>query len=167
MPYEWIDIPAAEGDATPPVAELHMWPYRSLLRRQFVQFIGATAALIALPLLAVLGSPVVWALMPFLLAMLAGLWLALSRSYRDGEVLEKLRIWPDRVTLIRHTPRKPDQTWQANPHWVRVELAATTGPVPNYLTLTGGPRDVEVGAFLSEDERKTLEYDIRQALRAA
>jgi uncharacterized membrane protein len=28
--------------------------------------------------------------------------------------------------------------------------------VPNYVTLSGAGREVEIGAFLSEDERKAL-----------
>ena len=161
MPYEWI-TPHGAPDA--PQAELHLWPYRSLLRRDFVVFIAATAALITLPLLAVLGSPVVWALLPFLLAMLAGVWLALNRSYSDGEQREDLKIWQDRVTLTRHTPRKPTQTWEANPHWVRVEMHEDSGPVPFYLTLKGGPREVEIGAFLSPPERRALLGELRRAL---
>ncbi|MEJ6477254.1 MAG: DUF2244 domain-containing protein [Octadecabacter sp.] len=162
MPYEWI-TPATGDDA--PKAELHLWPYRSLLRRDFVIFIAGTAALVALPLVAVLGSPVVWALLPFLLLMLAGIWFALNRSYRDGEIVEELRLWDDHITLTRHTPRKPIQTWEANPHWVRVQAHETGGPVPYYLTLKGGPRDVEIGVFLSEEERRALEWELRRKLR--
>ncbi|PHQ79009.1 MAG: hypothetical protein COB65_13165 [Thalassobium sp.] len=160
MPVEWI-TPPDTPDA--PRAELHLWPYRSLLRRDFVIFIAGTATLVTLPLLAVIGSPVLWALLPFLAAMIAGVWLALNRSYRDGELLEELRIWDDRATLTRHTPRKPTQTWEANPHWIRVELHEGGGPVPFYLTLKGGPREVEIGAFLSEDERRALYGDLRRA----
>ena len=57
MPYQWL----------PPTGEtqrLHLWPYRSLPRRGMVWFIGGTAALIAVPLLGVLGSPVLWGLLP-------------------------------------------------------------------------------------------------------
>lgn len=160
MPCEWITPPDAP-DA--PRAELHLWPYRSLLRRHFVIFIAVTATLVTLPLLAVIGSPVLWALLPFLAAMIAGVWLALNRSYRDGELLEELRIWEDRATLTRHTPRKPTQTWEANPHWIRVELHEVGGPVPFYITLKGGPREVEIGAFLSDDERRALVGELRRA----
>ena len=39
MPYEWIE----PTDPDAPKVELHLWPYRSLLRREFVIFIAATA----------------------------------------------------------------------------------------------------------------------------
>ena len=54
--------------------------------------------------------------------------------------------------------------WQANPHWVRVTLHKTGGPVPNYLTLRGNGREVEIGAFLAEEERLTLQHELRRAL---
>ena len=85
MPYQWITPPTAGAEA-----ELHLWPYRSLPRRGFVWFIGGTAAALTVPLLAVLGSPILWGLLPFMLLVLWALWWALSRSYRDGAILEVL-----------------------------------------------------------------------------
>ena len=165
MPYEWIDRPEAR-DGPPPEAELHLWPYRSLLRRHFVAFMGATAALITVPMLALLGSPIVWGVLPFFLIVFGGLWAALNRSYRDGEVLEELRLWPERVTLTRHNPSGEQQDWEANPHWVRVTLHGEGGPVKHYLTLTGAGRAVEIGAFLSEEERQNLYRDLASRLGA-
>jgi uncharacterized membrane protein len=47
---------------------------------------------------------------------------------------------------------------------VQVQLYPTGGPVPQYLTLKGGGREVELGAFLSEDERRTLKDDLHRRL---
>lgn len=174
MPYEWLIEPkqapeqsgaSFTGDA--PRARLHLWPFRSLPKRGFVWVIAVTAALISLPLFPVMGTPILWGLLPFLLLAVWGLWFALQRSYRDGEVVEDLTIWPDRVTLVRHGPHGQRQEWQANPHWVRLTLYETGGPVPNYLTLRGNGREVEIGAFLSEDERLALIHDLRRALEHA
>jgi uncharacterized membrane protein len=160
MPYEWLP---PEGETH----RLHLWPYRSLPRRGFVWFIGGTAALIAVPLLAVIGSPVLWGLLPFLVAAVWALWWALQRSYRDGDIVEDLTLTPDQVTLTRHGPHGRRQDWQAKTHWVRVERHDTGGPVRHYLTLQGGPREVELGAFLTEGERLALEWELRSRLRDA
>jgi len=175
MPYEWltqIQAPDDSGACSDSAEDalttcLHLWPYRSLPRRGFVWFIGGTALLLGVPLLAVLGSPVLWGLLPFLLLAIAAIWYALHRSYRDGEIVEELTLTPDRIILTRHGPRGRRQDWQANTHWVRVELHPKGGPVPNYLTLHGGDRLVEIGAFLSEDERLALAGELNTALRAA
>lgn len=145
---------------------LHLWPYRSLPRRGMVWFIGGTATLITIPLFAVIGSPVLWALLPFLLAAIAGIWWALNRSFKDGEILEDLCLSPTEITLTRLGPRGKRQDWAANPHWVRVTLHETKGPVPHYLTLSGNGREVELGAFLTEDERKALDIALRKKLSA-
>ncbi|MGR3484244.1 MAG: DUF2244 domain-containing protein [Paracoccaceae bacterium] len=161
MPYEWARPPDAHG------AELHAWPYRSLPRRDFVLFVGATAALVALPLLVLLGSPVMWGLLPFFLAMLAGLWWALQRSQRDGETIETLTIARDAMRLVRLEPRlRRRLEWEADPHWVRLGLDPAGGPVEQYLTLSGGGRKVELGAFLTPPERVELARELSDALTA-
>lgn len=58
MPYEWTT-------STPELQTLRLWPYRSLSETGFVWFIGTTAALIALPLVVMVGKPVLWGLLPF------------------------------------------------------------------------------------------------------
>lgn len=156
MPYEWTTPDGPDGPDAPK-AELHLWPYRSLLRRDFVIFISLTAALVLVPLMAVIGSPVLWGILPFILLMLAGIWWGLSRSYKDGEIVEELRLWPDRIELDRHDRKSGHRTWAANPYWVQVKMRQD-GPVPNYVTLKGEGREVEIGAFLSEEERAAL-YD--------
>ncbi|MGA0541575.1 DUF2244 domain-containing protein [Neotabrizicola sp. VNH66] len=157
MPYQWLP---PEGQTK----RLHLWPHRSLDQRGFVLFIGATAGLIAAPALAVLGSPVLWALLPFLLAAVGAIWFALRKNARDREIIEDLTLAPDRMVLTRHGPRRQHRAWEANPYWVRVTCHPKGGPVPNYLTLSGGPREVEIGAFLSEEERLALKNELSTAL---
>ncbi len=170
MPYEWVTdmqgAPEQSGALAPETApaELHLWPYRSLPRKGFVSFIAGTAALLMLPLMAVIGSAVLWGLLPFAVAAVWGIWWALSRSYRDGEILERLRLAPDRIDICRHVPGRPDQSWEANPYWVSVAIHPTGGPVPQYLTLKGAGREVELGAFLTPDERVTLKAEIEGRL---
>jgi uncharacterized membrane protein len=160
MPYEWL--PPSGG----PTARVHLWPYRSLSRRGFVLFIGTTAALIALPLLSLVGQSALWVLLPFLMLAVGGIWWALERSFRDAEIIEDLTLTPGMITLTRHGPRGRRQEWEANPHWVQVILHPKGGPVPNYLTLRGGPREVELGAFLSEEERLALKIEVATRLHA-
>jgi uncharacterized membrane protein len=158
MPYAWSPAP---DDAAP---HLRLWPHRSLTRRGFAAFIAATAALIVLPVVTLIGTAVAWVLLGFALLALWGLWSALRRSERDADILEDLSIGPDRVDLIRTGPRGRRQSWQANPHWVEVTLYRDSGPVPQYLTLRGGGREVELGAFLTEEERVALAGEVRAAL---
>jgi len=162
MPYEWTPRPPHDD----PQWQLSLWPYRSLLRKHFVIFIGATIALCAFPLLMFLGNAVLWGLLPFFALVISGLWYALHVSYRRGELLEQLTVDESHARLTRHNPNGDVQDWQANRYWVTAHLHPKGGPVENYITLRGGDREVEIGAFLDADERLVLYDDLRQALRA-
>lgn len=160
MPYEWMptDTPGA------PKAELHLWPFRSLPRRGFVWIMGMGFAMMLVPLLAFVGSVTLWWLLPFALGALGALWFFIEKSYKDGEILEELIIRHDQMTLTRHGPRGAFHEWTANPYWVTVEIHRSKGPVPNYVTLKGNGREVEIGAFLSEKERPKLYQELTETL---
>ena len=68
------------------------------------------------------------------------------------------------MLLTRQGPGKRRQSWEANPHWVTVSLHEKGGRVPQYLTLRGAGREVELGAFLSEDERVVLQREVTDML---
>lgn len=159
MPYHWSPAPNPEDGES-----LRLWPHQSLPKAGFVGFIGATAVLISVPLFALLGTVALWVLLPFLLAAVSALWLALSRSYRDNAIVEQLVLSPTLLHLTRTGPRNRHREWQTNPHWVRLTLHRTGGPVPNYVTLAAAGREIEIGAFLSEDERTALHADLAERL---
>jgi uncharacterized membrane protein len=159
MPYQWLPPEQHEN-------HLHAWPHRSLTPDGFAAFFAATGVLVALPALTLLGSPALWGLLPFAVLAVGGMWWAIRRNQRDGDILEDLTLTPVSLRLTRHGPRGRRQDWQANPHWVQITLHATGGPVPNYLTLRGNGREVELGAFLSEEERIALRAELQDRLRA-
>lgn len=175
MPYEWMtplteapadDAPGfAEGAA--PIAVLHLWPYRSLPKRGFAVVMGMAFAAVLIPVSAFIGTLAWWWLIVPALTVLGALWWFLDRSYRDGEILEELEIWPDHIRLTRTGPRRQRAEWEVNIYWVSLSQHETGGPVPHYLTLGGGGRDVEIGAFLSEDERPRLHDEIARTLTLA
>ncbi len=71
----------------------------------------------------------------------------------------------DRLILTRSDPGRPDRIWQTNPYWVRLALRQN-GPVEDYLVLTDGKREVELGAFLAPEERMALRNDLARRLEA-
>ncbi len=157
MPYEWLP-------PSGPETRLHLWPHRALTPGGFAGFVAVTAAMMAVPMLALVGTPALWGVLGFAALAMVGVWAALRRSDADRAITEDLTLSPDRITLVRTGPRGRQQAWEANPYWVRVVLHAKAGPVPNYVTLQGGPREVELGAFLSEDERIALQREVQAAL---
>jgi uncharacterized membrane protein len=88
-----------------------------------------------------------------------GLWHAIQRSYRGAATREVLLLTRQSLTLTRSDPGREARVWQTNPYWVRVGLRAN-GPVEDYLVLTDGRREIELGAFLSPEERISLRGDL-------
>ncbi len=160
MPYEWTT--RVDPDQT----SLTLRPYRSLPLRGFVLFIAATALMLLLPLLILVGTALLWGILPFIILVVSGTWWAFRRNYRDGALTETLTLSAERMTLVRRTPDGAEQHWEANPYWVAVKLYPTGGPVQQYLTLKGDGREVELGRFLTEAERQRLAGDLRQRLAA-
>lgn len=159
MPYHWTD--------TTETRTLTLWPHRSLPRKGFAAMILATFALITVPLYPVLGTAVLWGLLPFIMLAVGALWWALERSYRDGDILEELTLTPATTHLSRRNPRGDRQEWDCATHWARAEMHQQGGPVPFYVTLSGNGRRVEIGAFLSEPERQALYGELAEALKTA
>ena len=151
MPYE-----ISEDTNDPQSKIIEIWPYNSLKPKGFVLFLGSTFVLISFPLFNVLGTTVFWGLLPFLLAAFMGVWIALRRSLNDRQVLEQLTLSKEEIALIRQNPTGEHKRWVCSPYWAKLNIYETEGPVANYITLTGNGKEVELGSFLSEDERKAL-----------
>ena len=159
MPYRWTT-----DDPTRPDQELKLWPHNSLPPKGFAAFILATFTLATLPLYGLLGTALLWGMLPFFLVALAGMYYALRRNEADRRILEVLTISREDLHLTRYNPKGDTQDWHCNPYWAKVALHQTGGPVPNYVTLNGSGREVEIGAFLSEDERKALYAELQDRL---
>lgn len=155
MPYRWTDD-------TPGERTLTLWPHQSLTPEGVAWFVGGTALMLSIPLVAVIGSPVAWVLMGFFVAAIVGVSLAIRSNVVGRRIHEKLKLRKDSITL-QHVPRRGGPLrWEANPHWVSLSLR-DDGPVENYLTLRGGGREVELGAFLTPEERQGLYHDLSRA----
>jgi len=142
---------------------LTLWPNRSATRTGWTWVVALLAGGLALPLFGLAGTTAAWGMLPFLVAALVGLYLAVRRSHRDGRLREELRLWPDLITVVRREPDGRERRWHANPFWVRLKLR--DAHVEKYLTLEGNGREIELGAFLSPGEREALHGEIGDALR--
>jgi len=159
MPYHWTHQPSD------PTQVMHLKPHESLPPKGMATFVLATFTLILIPAMALLGTPLLWALLPFLLLAVWGMYFALRQNHKQRQIVEVLTLKKDSVELI-HSPAKGDAiTWNCNRYWTQVTKHETSGPVPNYITLKGMAREVEIGAFLSEEERITLFDDLQRAFK--
>lgn len=153
MPYTWTDT-------SPHNQELRLWPHQSLPAQGFAATILGIFALSTIPLYGLIGTVLLWGILPFMLLVLGAMWYALRRNAQDLKIIEVLTLTPDDLHLRRHTPDCAAQEWRCNPYWAQVNIHHKGGPVPQYVTLSGAGREVEIGAFLSQEERKALYADL-------
>jgi uncharacterized membrane protein len=149
-----------------PLYDVTLWPHQSLTRRGHRMAMGTAAAGFALPLFAMAGTPVFWGLAPFLLLAFGALWLAIRRNGRHLCIEERLTLWRDEMRVERREPDGRLLRWQAEPLRVRLRLHKDAR-VEDYLTLAGGGREIELGAFLAPEERVALAGEIESALTRA
>ncbi len=145
---------------------MRIWPHESLPARGMAAFVLTTFTLILIPVIPLLGSPILWGLLPFLLLAVWGIYFALQSNHRARQIMEVLSLSDDTATLVRTNPKGDVQEWSCNRYWTHVEKYEKDGPVPHYITLRGSGREVEIGAFLSEEERCDLYDDLVRALTA-
>ncbi len=157
---------AAEEPVGPKILNLKIWPHRSLSPAGFRWLMIATTLGVAIPLFALFGTSAFWVVGAFILADLLLLYGLMKLSYRDAKVLETVELWPDRLRITRTEPSGELKVFEANPHWVRVELHSTRA-VEGYLVVSASGRDVELGAFLTPQERRELAATLRQGLNDA
>lgn len=97
-----------------------------------------------------------WPVLPFAGLELLGLGVALHLSLRRGRVREFIRIDERSVVIASADAGRTVEHRFARP-WTRVELrAGAVATWPSRLLLGAMGRTVEVGAFLTESERRRL-----------
>ncbi|MFK7746369.1 MAG: DUF2244 domain-containing protein [Roseobacter sp.] len=159
MPYQWTSTP----DETP--QELRLWPHNSLPPRGLAAFVLATFTMILIPVITLLGSPVLWGLLPFAMLAVWGMYYALLRNQKARAILEVLTLDTEAAHLVRTEPSGEVKSWNCNRYWTTISKYDESGPIPHYVTLKGMGREVEIGAFLSEDERVALYDELQRAWR--
>ena len=160
MPYRW----SLQRDEQTETQVLELWPHNSLTKNGFAAFIIITFVMTLLPLIALSGTILFWGLLPFMMFALWTIWAALRQSYKNNAIFERLSFGCKMLKLIQISSSGKNKSWACEGYWSRVNLYASEGPIPFYVTLKGNGREVEIGAFLSEGERKSLYNELLNTL---
>ena len=144
---------------------MRLWPHQSLPPRGFAAFVLATFTMILIPTFTLLGTVLLWGMLPFVLLAVGGIYYALHANHRARQIEEVLVLDDQTARLTHRTARGEVKEWACNRYWTTVTKYEKDGPVPQYVTLRGEGREVEIGAFLSEEERIELYDDLQRSLR--
>ncbi|MBY8975113.1 DUF2244 domain-containing protein [Rhodobacteraceae bacterium NNCM2] len=160
---DWVDWRERHDK---PIYSVTLWPHRSMSPRLRKRMIGLAAIGLSIPLIPAWGTPVFWGLLPFLAGALGLLWLGFRSNDRSGMLREELTIWRDEMRVERYEPKGRVRRWSADPFRVRL-IMHEDGRPENYLTIRGGTREIELGAFLAPWERQELKEEVDEALARA
>jgi uncharacterized membrane protein len=89
--------------------------------------------------------------------------IVLRLVWRQGERVEEIALDARQLEVRRSAQAEP--AFQAHPYWVRLSVAGDEGSRRVMLGSRG--RQVEVGAFLSQDERRDLAAQLKLLLASA
>ena len=152
----------APSPASGEAVSVAVLPHRSLTRRGLIAFVvaqglaaGGFAALAA------------WrgnVFAPgFALIELAIVAICLARVWKASGTSQIVTITPSRVDVAMLPGADPAHF---HPYWVRVRMEAGRWPGwPSRLLLGSHGREVEIGAFLNDDERRDLAQRLTELLR--
>ena len=120
-----------------------------------------------LPIIPFIGSPIGTTLTIFSGLTFYLFLTLLQKSFQQGHIFEEISISKNKIVVVHQEKNKEKKTWEGNPYWTSVHVDFHNQKLKNYLTLAGKGRHIELGAFLSPDERIELGDKIQIALAKA
>ena len=91
----------------------------------------------------------------------------LGKNFQSGQLYEEIKISSEKIEISHTEKNRKKLTWEGNPFWTKVIIEDKANKVENYLTIRERGRCIELGAFLSPDERIDLKNEIQNALAKA
>lgn len=102
-----------------------------------------------------------WPVFGFFAIDMVLVYLAFKLNYQDARRYETLQLTDTTLTVERVAPSGKRERWRFQPYWLQVEIEDHPAP-DSALTLRSHGRIVEIGSFLTADEK----IDLANALRA-
>ena len=158
---DWKD---SEGSS---LLRMRLVPNRSLDGHGTKIVSGIIACGFLLPIIPFIGSPIGTTLTIFSGLTFYLFLTLLQKNFQAGHTFEEILISKRKIIVVHKEKNKEQKTWEGNPYWTKVDVDIHNAKLKNYLTLAGKGRHIELGAFLSPDERIELRDKIQNALAKA
>ncbi|WIY52851.1 DUF2244 domain-containing protein [Devosia sp. YIM 151766] len=136
--------------------------------------LGAAGGWVALTLAAIVGAPFLIAIPQFLLPGLAAFGLAGGglvafsiRRARRGRQYQQVTLWPDQLEVTDVTPGQERRLRRFEPKKVRLRLQRDGFERTIGIFLRHDEGELELGRFLSRDDKTGFARAFRTALRQA
>ena len=156
------------GDASEaPSFKIRLAPNRSLDSYGTKVVFAVIAFGFLLPIIPFIGSPIGTTLTIFSGLTFYLFLTLLQKNFQQGSTFEEILISKNKIIVVHQEKNKEQMTWECNPYWTKVHLDINNPRLKNYLTLAGKGKHIELGAFLSPNERLELRDKIQNALAKA
>jgi uncharacterized membrane protein len=138
-------------------------PYRSLSARGFLILMTVLSAVSFVAGLAfcLIGA---WPVMGFFGLDVALVYWAFKSNYRSGRAYEVIDLTPDLLTLTRVAADGAQEKIDINPYWARVSLSTDHPDGRTSLRIIAQGRELRLGQFLNDDERREFSEALHDAL---
>ena len=156
-----------DNTSEPTFLKMRLVPNRSLDSYGTKVVFAVIACGFLLPIIPFIGSPIGTTLTIFSGLTFYLFLTLLQKNFQQGNTFEEVLILKSKIIVVHKEKNKEQKTWECNPYWTRVHVDFDNPKLKNYLTLTGNGRHIELGAFLSPDERIELRDKIQNALAKA
>ncbi len=150
-----------------PFTKIRLAPNRSLDSYGTKVVFAVIACGFLLPIIPFIGSPIGTTLTIFSGLTFYLFLTLLQKNFQQGYIFEEILISKNKIIVVHQEKHKEQMTWECNPYWTKVNLDINNPKWKNYLTLAGKGKHIELGAFLSPDERLELRDKIQNALAKA
>ena len=152
----------AQSRGSPLLFDAHLTPHRSLSPRGFVVLMSAICAVSfgAGLVFFLVGA---WPVVGFLGLDVLLIYLAFRVNYRHGRMYEQVELAPDRLVVRRVDHWGKERRWDFQPTWLQV-LIDEPPDHDSRLTLRSHGRSLDIGGFLTAEERLDLAKALRRAL---
>ncbi len=119
------------------------------------------------PIIPFIGSPIGTTLTIFSGLTFYLFLTLLQKNFQQANTFEEISISKNKILVVHQEKNKEKKTWEGNPYWTKVNVDFNNPKLKNYLTLAGKGKHIELGAFLSPNERIELRDKIQNALAKA
>ena len=150
-----------------PFINIRLVPNRSLNSNGTKVVFAVIACGFLLPIIPFIGSPIGTTLTIFSGLTFYLFLTLLQKNFQQGSTFEEILISKRKIKVVHQEKNKEQLTWECNPYWTKVHLDINNPRLKNYLTLAGKGKRIELGAFLSPEERLELRDEIQNALAKA
>jgi uncharacterized membrane protein len=155
-----------QATTTTPLFSAELTPHRSLDARQVTVVTGLCLLFAALPSLSML-SVGLWPIAGLMILTALATGAALFLSLREGKRREQVTVWQDGLEWVATDANGARTMRRFNPKTIKLVLDRDADEKTTRIRIRSGKDELEVGTFLTPDDKSSFAKALGTALRKA